>query len=516
MQQVYGDYLKDESNSKGIADRIFFPKDDSDLKDIFEKAKRTGVKVTLSGGRTGITGGCVPKGGWLVSFERMDRFLGLRFDPVSGNYFVRCQSGVLLKDLQDSIAGRQFSGCSGWDEASRAAMDTFQKEERRFFYPPDPTERLSQMGGNAACNASGSRTYKYGPTRNYVSRIRVLLADGTLLDVPRGSIMADAKDKLRLKTFMGNVVLTIPPVKMPQTKNAAGYFMAAKMDMVDLFIGSEGTLGAITEVELRLIPEPKAVGDVAVLLKEEKALDLAKALKSSDLDIASMEYLCSRSLALLRKAGQISWMEQYQGEGSGETSCILLSLESKTGSLDPELERLAKVLSQIGAGDARTLVALDPPSRERFRVLRHGVPEAVNSLIANIKLTHTGITKLGTDLAVPFASIQKMAGLYKRLVSEKGLDYVMFGHLGDGHLHVNIIPKDEAQYKAGKKLYIELAKEAIRLGGSVSGEHGIGKLKRDLLELMYPPKVIEGMQKIKEALDPAWMLNPGNLFPSPE
>ena len=517
MMETYGDYLRDESNSTGSADRMFFPVDEADLSKIFERSRMEEAKITFSGGRTGITGGCVPDGGWLVSFERMDRFLGLRYDTKKKEFYVRCHPGVLLKDLQECLASRQFRGSSGWDAGSKRALDRFVSSDMRYILPPDPTETTSQLGGNVACNASGGRTYKYGPMRGYVQALRVLLQDGSMLDIKRGKIKAKkGRITLTADEAVGEgrkFVLDIPAVSMPDTKNAAGYYLAQDMDLIDLFIGSEGTLGAITEMELRLIPEPAKTADLlAFLPNEDDALMFVEALRNSKADIAALEYLCPGSLAFLERFGSLKGSGIPSQTLHAKPAVVIISLEAQDGNIESQLEIVAAVLEATGLSEAKTMVALDAKDKERFKILRHGVPEAVNATISQIKREHPGIRKLGTDLAVPFECLRDMVKLYRARLDALGLEYVMFGHIGNAHLHVNIIPRDPQQYSTGKQLYIELARAAVAMGGTVSGEHGIGKLKREMLEVMYPPEAIAGMKRIKSALDPEWMLNPGNLF----
>ena len=149
---------------------------------------------------------------------------------------------------------------------------------------------------------------------------------------------------------------------------------------------------------------------------------------------------------------------------------------------------------------------------ERFKGIRHAVPEAVNMLIGRRRRNISGLTKLGTDLAVPDDCLRRVMEMYHRDLQKAGLEYVIFGHIGNNHLHVNILPRTPDDYRLGKSLYLEWAREVVAMGGTVSAEHGIGKLKREMLEIMYGKNGIEQMRRIKALFDPRFLLNRGNLF----
>jgi D-lactate dehydrogenase (cytochrome) len=149
---------------------------------------------------------------------------------------------------------------------------------------------------------------------------------------------------------------------------------------------------------------------------------------------------------------------------------------------------------------------------ERLKAFRHAVPEAVNLTLDERRKSEPGLTKLGTDLSVPDDSLDRMIAMYREGLQRSGLEHVIFGHIGNNHVHVNIIPKTLSDYEKGKALYLEWAREVVRLGGSVSAEHGVGKLKKALLREMYGDRGILEMQEVKRCFDPGGLLSPGNLF----
>ena len=155
--------------------------------------------------------------------------------------------------------------------------------------------------------------------------------------------------------------------------------------------------------------------------------------------------------------------------------------------------------------------AASDQDRERFRRFRHALPEIVNDTVRR-----RGFLKLNSDYAVPLPQGREMLEYYHTRLRERALDYVIFGHIGDAHVHVNILPNSEADFKTGQELMVEFARRAVSLGGTVSAEHGLGKRKTHLLEIQYTPDQIQAMKDVKRRLDPQWLLNRGNLFAAPE
>ena len=173
---------------------------------------------------------------------------------------------------------------------------------------------------------------------------------------------------------------------------------------------------------------------------------------------------------------------------------------------------MSELMLQCGGDQAATWLASDTREMRRLQDFRHAVPEAVNLLIDERRKREPRLTKLGTDLAVPNERLEDIIALYRRDLAAAGLEYVMFGHMGDNHIHVNIIPRTFTDYQQGNRLYKAWAASVVRMGGTVSAEHGIGKLKTALLQEMYGETGIAQMRTVKEVFDPAWRLNRGNLF----
>jgi FAD/FMN-containing dehydrogenase len=382
------------------------------------------------------------------------------------------QSGwvVSLEKLQrvEIESGRAVVGAGLSLEALQAAAGRTNQ-----FYAPDPTEWTASIGGTIATDASGSRSFRYGSTRKHILRLRVALMDGRLLNVKRGD----------------RVDFDVPEIPIPNTtKNTAGYRLRAGMDWIDLIAGSEGTLGIVIEAELQLLPKPADVlAGVVFLPDDEAALEAVQAWRGLD-GLRMIEYFDRNSLTFLRQR----FSETPEKAGSA------LLIEQENGDIDYWADH-APEDSWFAASDQ---------DRERFRRFRHALPELVNDT-----MRRRGFLKLNTDFAVPLDRNREMLSYYHARLRESGVDYVLFGHIGDAHLHVNVLPNSEAEFKCAQTLLLDFAHHAVELGGTVSAEHGLGKRKAHLLELQYTPAQIESMKAVKRRLDPEWLLNQGNVFP---
>ena len=249
----FEEYGRDESRSSGEASSISFPTSEDEVRAILRQLHAERVSVTVQGARTGLAAGAVPHGGHILNTSRTNRYLGLRRDE-QGRFLLRVEPGVVLSELRKQL-GKKVLPTAGWDQASLKAYEEFQDAPEQFF-PTDPTEASACLGGMAACNASGARSYAYGPMRPHITGLHVALTDGDLVELQRGEVFAQGR-RLSLVTVQGRTLeLDLPAYTMPKTKNASGYFVADDMDAIDLFIGACGTLGVITELEIALQPAP--------------------------------------------------------------------------------------------------------------------------------------------------------------------------------------------------------------------------------------------------------------------
>ena len=518
LSAEYEAYLRDESRSSGTADSISFPRDEEEIRSVLQAlraaAPQGGVlaPVTVQGARTGLAAGAVPAGGHVMNLARANRYLGLRQDD-AGTYYLRAQPGVILSELRRHLANKTLP-VDGWDAESLAALERLYAGPEQFF-PTDPTEASACLGGMAACNASGARSYRYGPMRGHVSALRVVLADGDVIAVRRGECRAEGRH-LALTTEAGRTLeLDLPTYTMPCTKNASGYFIEDDMDAIDLFIGSDGTLGIISELEIILTAVPAVAWGVSCFFADEQAaLDFTVAARPELPRAAAFEYFDAKALDILRVQRKNSTAFASLPELDAAWACCVyveLEADDEATALN-DLALLGKLLRDHGGSDRATWVARTDTDRETQRFFRHAVPESVNMLIDERRKTDPAITKLGSDMSVPNERLHEVMDLYRTTLAEAGLDSAAWGHIGNNHLHVNVLPRNAQDYAAGKELFVRWARAVTDMGGAVSAEHGVGKLKRDFLTVMYGPEHIAQMAALKRQLDPYCQLGRGNLF----
>lgn len=511
------EYLKDESRSVGTASSISFPLCEDEVRALLKELHSQAVPITIQGGRTGLAAGAVPQGGHVLNLSKMNRCLAMRTEqtagPESQRFFITVQPGVVLSQLRKDLEDKNVS-TAGWNAESLAAWDAFTAADEQFF-PTDPTETSATIGGIVACNASGARSYSFGPARPHVSALRVLLADGDAIDLRRGQTHAH-NGHLALTTESGRrIEVSLPGYTMPHAKNASGYYVEPSMDAIDLFIGSDGTLGAITQIELALEAVPAITWGVSCFLpSEQAALDFTVLVRDSIASAAALEYFDADALDILRAQKENSTaFANLPAIDANAACCVYVELMcASEEQAYAELYRTGELLAQVGGNERMTWVGRTALDREAQRFFRHAVPESVNMLIDERRKTDPAITKLGSDMSVPDEHLHEVVAMYRHTLAEEGLQTAVWGHIGDNHLHVNVLPRDAADYARGKALYQRWAQTVSEMGGAVSAEHGVGKLKRDFLRTMYGDEAIAQMAHLKLQLDPLGQLGRGNLF----
>jgi D-lactate dehydrogenase (cytochrome) len=347
-----------------------------------------------------------------------------------------------------------------------------------------------------ATNASGSRGYKYGSTRKYVNRLRVVLSSGEILDIRR--------EQYRAHNFnfqLPSRVFQAPRYQLPDIKNAAGYYSAPDMDLIDLFIGQEGTLGVITEIEVRLLPVRDCIiGGIAFFDEESSSWSFVQSARDG-VDALSFEYFDRYSLQLLRQA--------YPNIPARAQAAIYFEQEVDAPGMDRAEESWCTLLESSGDRVADVWFSTHKHELEVFREFRHALPEKVNQIVKQNRLP-----KVGTDLAVPSESFDAMMRAYNKAFESSGMQYLIFGHIGQFHLHANILPKTKDEFTRSRQIYLDLVKTAVRLGGTVSAEHGIGKLKHAFLEAMIGGEGMKEIARVKKVFDPALILGLDTIIPA--
>jgi D-lactate dehydrogenase (cytochrome) len=509
IERDYPDYLRDESNLHGSgAAKLFFPRNVRHICWVVREAVKAKETVTISGGRTGICGGCVPERGWMLSLERMNGVLGMQKNRCG--FEIEVQGGLRLSELSAMLKTKRLL-------LESDAAHEFIGAGKHYFYPPDPTETTATIGGTVATNASGARTFHYGPTRCYVTGLSVILATGELLIIKRGEV-AERNGFFTVRRVNGEPLrIPSPQYTIPSTKHSAGLYSRPGMDLIDLFIGSEGILGVIASATVRLLPEPTSYfAGVGFFAQEESALRFVEGAREIGQAPLAIEYFDSSSLLLLEEVrleqGPTSEIPDIPDGGRG---VYAVYFESAVGERE-NLERCVltyRDLIESAGGDPRVAWgAANKRDLERLKSFRHTLPETVNQIVAEMKKNDSRIHKVGTDMAVPDDRLSDMVGFYRDVLEREKIRYLIFGHVGNNHLHVNLIPRDYRELVRAKELYGIFARKAVGWGGSVSAEHGIGKLKREYLQMQYSADALETMRRIKRVLDPESVLNPGDVL----
>ncbi len=536
-------YLEDASRMRGHASALYRPRNEHELAAILYHLDRERTPATIVAERTSTTGSSVPPGGAVVSVEKLGAFVGVS----RSTRLARAGAGILLGTFQREV------------------------EARGLFYPPDPTSRNEcTLGASVACNASGARTFKYGPTRAHVHRLRVVLPGGWLVDVHRGQVRAGERGAFQL-VLPGGERRTIPcpSYPVPAVKHAAGYQVGPDRDLLDLFIGSEGTLGVIAEVEVRLLALPdKVLGVFATWPEPGLAVAFVKEARrrrsGGSVEPRCLEWFDEAALHLIAEfAPEHRFPSRARAAVFFEQEC---TDRDEEGLLEAWYDLLVETGALIDEPDG-VIVADTAARRQLLYDLRHAVPAGVNERAAR-----NGMPKVGTDLAVPDDALDAMMAAYDQAAGDvlgflgperaaevlravspvpagadmagartipasgssdsgagvadgrhierswdaQGLprrfETVVFGHIGDNHVHVNFLPADDHALTVARYVYDALTDRAISLGGTVSAEHGIGKLKRRALLRLLGRPAVEQMIAVKRALDPRAILGPGNLF----
>lgn len=512
VAEGYPDYLRDESRRVGTADSISFPGTEDEIREHLAQARAAGRTVTVQGARTGIAGGAVPDGGHVLNLARMTGITGLRYDDAAGSYLLRVQPGVVLEDLGQALSKKEFD-TEGWSDESLAALERLRGDAEQFF-PPDPTETSASIGGMVASNASGARSFHYGATRRHVNGMRVVPGDGGVLVVTRGGEKAQGRE-FTLRTTDGRELNgRLPSYRMPESKNAAGYYVCDDMDLLDVFIGAEGTLGIISEIELKLMPCPAAMwGIMTFFPSEEQAVKFVAAVRTKKPRPVAVEFFDHNALDLLRAGKEAEAFGEIPEPPAGAHTAIYVEYHgADEEAVEGAAMEMSETMVECGGDEDTTWLACDDREMARLKDFRHAVPESVNLRIDERRKAEPALTKLGTDLAVGDDCLEQILAIYHSDLGSAGLEYVIFGHIGDNHVHVNVLPNSLEEYEIGKKLYLSWAGKAVAMGGTISAEHGVGKLKTALFREMYGEESIREMQSLKACFDPDGILNPGNLF----
>jgi D-lactate dehydrogenase (cytochrome) len=476
-------------------------------------ALRTAPSVLAIGAQSSLTGGATPMGETLVCTSRLNRIVEI------GSDWAHVQAGVRLADLDAALAA-----------AGK-------------YYPPAPTFTGAFVGGTVATNAAGAATFKYGTTRDWVRALTVVLASGDVLDVQRGATKA-SRDRYFEVVLPDRIArVRAPSYHMPAVPKSSGYFAAPEMDLIDVFIGSEGTLGVITEVTLRVLPHrPRMCLAFVPFADRSTALAFVARLRQTardtwhdgdprGIDVSAVEHMDRRCLELLREDG----VDRQNGVTIPDDAvmALLVALELPPDTTaaqvfddigvardpaapDTPIVRFCRALDETGVLDAVDIaVPGDHARAAQLVAVREAVPAAVNARVGRAKQTiDARIAKTAADVIVPFDRLHELLTIYDAEFRRRGLDAAVWGHISDGNLHPNVLPRSMTDVESGREAIMQFGREAIRLGGSPMAEHGVGRnpVKQALLAELFGAAGIDEMRAVKQTLDPDFKLAPGVLF----
>ena len=496
----------------GHATGVARPRTEADVAELL----RRGHQLLAVGAQSSLTGGATPRGDVVVATDGLSEVIEVSQSRV------RVQTGVSLRTLQTAL---DIHGA---------------------WYPPVPTYDGAAVGGVVATNAAGPATFKYGATRAWVTGLSVVLGGGDVLDIRRGEVVAHPEGYFDIERPGGVCRVPVPGYRMPDVpKRSAGYFAEPGMDLVDLFVGSEGTLGIITEVTLDLVPRKPAASLWWVPMRDEsRAGSLVTTLREAarttwrtndphGIDVASIEHLDRRSLAIVREDGAA---RMHHVSIPADTSvALLLEVELppssvragdvyeeigralEPGAPDTPVTRLCRMLADADVLD-RVEVALPDDHRRRRQLLavREAVPEGVNRRIAAAQRLHPDIRKTAADMIVPYARFDDSVSVFRTTFERLGLDFAIWGHISDGNLHPNVIPTSLDEVTLAETAILDCGRAIIEMGGCPLAEHGVGRhpVKQALLHMLYGTEGLAEMRRVKAALDPDGQLAPGVLFPA--
>lgn len=437
------DYAHDEMEiyGKRMPELLVMAQSAGEISRVLRICNENRIPVTTRGAGTGLTGAAVPLlGGVMISTERMNAIRSFDLENMS----VVIEPGVLLHDLAQACA------------------------ERGLLYPPDPGEKFATVGGNAATNAGGMRAVLYGATRDYVRAMEVVLADGTVT------------------RFGANVC-----------KTSTGY------SLLNLMVGSEGTLGIITELTLKLLPAPGVVASLVIPFEDlEDCIRTVPKLKRSRLKLQAIEFM-EREMVLTseRHIGKSVFPRAVDGVEAGAYLLITVEAEDEDDLME-KVEAASDLVLEAGAIDV--LVADTPAKMRDAWATRSGFIDAIK---AEFSLMDE------CDVVVPVASIADFLAEAKRAGALAGVELRCYGHAGDGNLHIKLCANDMDPDEFARRCracFDLLYERAAAFGGLLSGEHGIG-VKIPWLERFVGEANLQLMQRIKRAFDPNLILNPGKV-----
>ncbi|HBT82113.1 MAG TPA: glycolate oxidase subunit GlcD [Desulfuromonas sp.] len=429
-------YSYDATQQSFLPEVVVHPAAAKEIAAIMQLANRELIPVFPRGAGSGFSGGALPtKGGMVLTTERMDKILEIDQE----NLIATVEPGVVTEQFQLAV------------------------EAVGLFYPPDPASlKFSSLGGNVAECAGGPRCVKYGVTKDYILGLEVV-------------------------TPTGDIIVTGGPTM----KGVVGY------DLTKLLCGSEGTLGIITKIVIKLLPLPEAKKTMLVLFDSiDGAAQAVSSIIKHKIIPTTLEFMDGRTLDCVKQATGLQVPDAAR-------AVLIIEVDGDREFLDKQANRIAEIIRPLGVVETR--IATTPAESEALWQIRRSVSASLRKVNPD---------KFNEDICVPRSKVPVMIRRIDAISEKYGLAIVNFGHAGDGNIHVNIMIDKKIPGEAEKAEHAieEVFKEALALGGTMSGEHGVGLAKAPYIPLEITPQTAAYMKAVKKALDPNNILNPGKIF----
>lgn len=426
----------DATQEQHLPDVVVYAATTEEVSSIVKLANEYQTPVLPRGAGSGFTGGSLPiKGGIVLALSKMDAILDIDVE----NLTAEVETGVVTAELQRQV------------------------EKLGLFYPPDPASKeFCTLGGNVAECAGGPRCVKYGVTKDYILGLEVV--------TPTGDIIRTGGKTL---------------------KNVVGY------DLTKLFVGSEGTLGIVTKIILKLLPKPEATKTMLVQFKTiDGAAQSVSAIIGAKIIPTTLEFLDAATINCIRGKSNIELSDSCE-------AILIIEVDGDAQVLDRQVDKIRSIIEPFDILNTQ-IATTEEESEEIWQVRR----------IVSPSLKQVNPDKFNEDIVVPRSKVPDMIRALESISSEYKVPIVNFGHAGDGNIHVNVMVdlKEPGMDTKIEKVMDEVFSAAVELKGSISGEHGIGTSKAKYLDMELGLETIAYMQRIKTALDPSNILNPGKIF----
>lgn len=457
MSEKYEEFLIDESKFTGYAESISFPKSEKELiEDILQLKKNNLSSITIQGGKTGIVGGAVPQGGHIFNLSYMNSVKEFE-DPTNETPTITVEPGINLIDLKKAIS-HLFKG-------------------KKLFWPPEPTENSATVGGIVASNAQGINKMLYGNCINYIQKLKLI----------------DINGKVKI--------------------------ISEEDELLNKVIGKEGITGIISEVTLKLVNQPEEIWGISFFFENE--IDAANFIDASKQNIpnaenaviSAFEYIDGKSIHLIENRKiNMAKIKELPDIDKSVACMIYIEIQGTEDGIEEIAGELMELAINYNSNPDIAWAVSGETEIEKTRIFRHAAAETANFFIEEKRREDNRITKLATDMSIGSMSFSQLLNYYRNKLKKYELNACMFGHALENHIHVNILPENYDQYLKGINLIREMAQECSDNKGEIICEHGIGKLKKDILAGIISNDYIEKCKKLKSELDFEMIWNRGNIL----